>query len=425
MKASATRGNKRFRVVEFTNPSGATAYRVTGWTVDGKRIRENFKTHAESVARKSELEIQSENLESAAKPLVTRLTVDQLAVAEKAFDRLAGKPMLDAVEYFLKNFSEPDRRISVADAFARFIAERKAANLRPLSIINLESKCAELLAIKGGDEVSSIGTDAIKPMIFKETRGPVAQNNHRRALHAFFEWARKQGYCADNPAAHIAVTKQDTKEPVVLSIKEAGKLLNAALTYKGGVVLPYVALATFAGLRPTELARLSWEAIDLKAKTVTITGKIAKMRSRRVVEMSDSLIEWLRPFAKAVPSLVGKNWRRDFDAVKAKAGFGTPTTKKPKLKPWTPDIMRHTAISYHLAKFQHEGKTALWAGNSPDVIQSDYKGLVAPSNVAKFWGISPKAKEQAGSANGKLVRVTFKNGPCDAGCNPMPLKRTK
>jgi hypothetical protein len=93
----------------------------------------------------------------------------------------------------------------------------------------------------------------------------------------------------------------------------------------------------------------------------------------------------------------GVNWRRDFDAVKRAAGWGS---EKKKLTPWTQDIMRHTAISNHLAYFQHEGKTAAWAGNSPDIIQRHYKGLVKQADAVAFWGIAPVKR--------KVVRLKTK-----------------
>jgi hypothetical protein len=67
----------------------------------------------------------------------------------------------------------------------------------------------------------------------------------------------------------------------------------------------------------------------------------------------------------------------------------------PDLKPWTADVMRHTGISNHLAEHQHEGKTATWAGNSPDVIQRHYKGLVSRKDAKAFWAIAPTATKPA------------------------------
>lgn len=389
-------GRGIFRIVEFINPSEATAYRVTGWTLDGKRIRENFKDHGEAVARKSELEIQAANLESAARPVVTRLTPEQAAQAEAAFNTLDGKPLMEAIRYYLDNYREPVRKITVKDGFAQFIKEREAANLRPLSLKNLRAKTSELLRECGDRILGDIGADTLRGMIFKPTRGPKAKDNYRRAIHAFFRWAQTQGYAAENPAAKITPIKADRQEPAIMTPQEAEALLTAAAGFKEGTLVPYVAIALFAGLRPTELARMKWDRIDQKGKVITIGSDVAKMRSKRLVAMSGNLVAWLAPYAIRRKPIVGPNWRRDFDVVKEAAGWGGRAGEEereaPKLREWPQDIMRHTAITYHFAKSQHEGKTAIWAGNSPDIIQRHYKGLAKPAEARKFWRIKPLAK---------------------------------
>ena len=136
-----------------------------------------------------------------------------------------------------------------------------------------------------------------------------------------------------------------------------------------------------------------------QAKTITLGARIAKLRAKRIVEMSDNLVEWLAPHALRQTPLVGANWRRDFDTVKALAGYGGRSEEQPDLKPWTVDVLRHTAISHHYAAHQHEGKTASWAGNSPDMIHKHYKGLVKASDAAAFWQLTHA------SATGKIVRM--------------------
>jgi len=49
--------NKRFTITKFTNPSGKEAWRLSG-TLNGKRIRQNFKTRAEAVAERQSYEIE-------------------------------------------------------------------------------------------------------------------------------------------------------------------------------------------------------------------------------------------------------------------------------------------------------------------------------------------------------------------------------
>jgi integrase len=186
----------------------------------------------------------------------------------------------------------------------------------------------------------------------------------------------EQGYCGSNPAnleKRNGRRTADEREPEVLSLASVRKLLEAAQGYREGKLVPYVVLGLFCAIRPTELARLSWKEIDLEAKTVTIGAKMAKMRARRIVEVSDNAVTWL-----ALP-IKGPNWRKDFTEVRTLAG----------IKHWTQDVLRHTGISHHLSQHQHEGRTAVWAGNSPDVIQRHYRGLVKRAESAEFWALTP------------------------------------
>jgi integrase len=207
-----------------------------------------------------------------------------------------------------------------------------------------------------------------------------------------------KGFCATSPLAKIKPVTIDRDEPQILTLEETRKVLAAAASHKKGVCLPFIAIGLFAGVRPKEIARLTWADVNLDAKTITISGKAAKLRERRIVELSENAVAWLEPFALARPAFVGVNFRRDLDAVKILAGFGGRKKQRAKgapgtgaLRPWTADVLRHTAISYHLAKWQHEGKTALWAGNSPDIIQRHYRGLVSQDDAKSFWKIAPDA----------------------------------
>lgn len=49
----------RFGIIEFENPSGAMVFRVTGRMSDGRQVRQNFKSYAEALARKGELEVEA------------------------------------------------------------------------------------------------------------------------------------------------------------------------------------------------------------------------------------------------------------------------------------------------------------------------------------------------------------------------------
>ena len=425
MKSNARkRGRKQRRhepiyVIQFKNAGGSTAWRVSGMH-KGKQVRENFKTEAEALARKDELLLERANIESSVVRRPTRLNEEQIKEAEVAYGELGSRPLLVAVRFFLANYRDPVNKIAVKDAFSRFIAEKKLNNLRADSIRNLEVRVGFLARAHGDKLVSDLLPDYLRDLIFTTDRSAVTSDNVRRALSSFFSWAVEHKFCATNPMTAIKPVKTERDEPVTLTVAEARKLVETAAAFKDGVLLPYIALALFAGIRPTELARLSWDNIDLEAGTITIGAKLAKMRQRRIVDMvcriepdnggkehklPANLIEWLTPHAVRRTPFRGVNWRKDFDAVKAAAGWGTKTDEEPNLKPWTQDIMRHTAISNHLAYCQHEGKTAAWAGNSPDIIQRHYKGLVKQSEALEFWGIAPIADKLAKVESGTFAAV--------------------
>jgi integrase len=210
-------------------------------------------------------------------------------------------------------------------------------------------------------------------------RGLRAKKNDYLALSSFFSWASQHVpcYCANNPMPKSNRVKIDQRDPEIMPLGTVHRLLDVASSYKDGRCLPYFTLGLFCALRPDEMDRITWRNIDLDDRIVTLGADIAKTRSKRHVEISDNAIEWLRPHAlKKTEIGIG---RYDFDAVRKLAG----------LKKWGVDILRHTAISHHLTAHQHEGKTALWAGNSPTIIQKHYKGLVKRQDAEAFWNIIP------------------------------------
>jgi hypothetical protein len=70
-----------YTLTTFKNPNRSTAYRVTGTKLDGVRVRENFKTQPEALARKQQLEI--ERLNSAPEKRVTPPTASTYNAASR------------------------------------------------------------------------------------------------------------------------------------------------------------------------------------------------------------------------------------------------------------------------------------------------------------------------------------------------------
>jgi len=387
------RRKERFSVSLYTNPSGVRVYRVQGRMPDGRQMRRNFRTYQEAVGYKGELEVEALNEPAAIKTKRTRLTDEQLADAEAALQRLkgTGHTLAFATEFFLRKWRPAVVDKTVADAYQEFLLAKTAKMVRPRTMTDYRSRVGRLAKKHPTRLVSELTADDLAVLITAPSGSSRTFNGNRRVLHGFFEWCVKRKFCPENPVVDIEVAEVDAAEPSILSLAEVKDLLRTALTFKDGVLVPYVALALFSGLRPAELARISWNAIDLTERLLTVDGPAAKLRQRRVVELSENVVAWLLPYRDK--PIVGHNWRRDFDALRRLCGFKArlkPSERKGcALKDWPDDVLRHTAISHHLALHQHEGKTATWAGNSPDVLQKHYRALVKPAEAAAYWSLLP------------------------------------
>jgi len=388
-------GKERFHVVEFVNPSGEAAFRVTGYKSDGSRVRENFKTQEEAVGRRAELDIEAANIvtTTATRMKATRLTDEQVKVAERVFARIGDRSLDEVADYFLKNYREPVRQMTVQAAFEQFIADRKKQNRRPDTLRNLAGRVGMFSRLHGTKHVAEVTHDDCRDFVFRKGTSPRNQINDRLAVSNFLNWCVRRQFAVTNNMEPVDKPAVDSQEPSVLAVGDCRKLLAAARDYKDGLLLPYVAVSLFAGLRPTELSRLTWDRVDLTEKTITLDGSMAKTRQRRIVKLPDNCIDWLLPLAPKKPNFVPAAFQRHFGRVKLAASFNgeeeTKTADGKKLRPWVQDYMRHTAISMYLATHKHEGEAATWAGNSPNVIHRHYKGLVKEADATEFWSLAP------------------------------------
>src|SRR4029453_4184634 len=104
-----------------------------------------------------------------------------------------------------------------------------------------------------------------------------------------------------------------------------------------------------------------------------------------------NLREWLLPHRKLKGNVTPQeNFRELFDASRVAAG----------ITEWPSNGLRHSFGSYHLAHFNDVNALALEMGNSPEMIFSHYRELVAPKDAERYWRIKPAGKGR------KIVTIT-------------------
>ena len=124
---------KRFKIVDFINPSGARVYRVTG-TLDGKTIRKNFKTKSEAVTFRQQMDVKQLSAASEGQTVWTTLTHEQNRDAIAAINRLkhekSTKNLSFAVDYFLQHYKEADELAIVEDAIKEYRKQKEQEKKR-------------------------------------------------------------------------------------------------------------------------------------------------------------------------------------------------------------------------------------------------------------------------------------------------------
>lgn len=218
-----------------------------------------------------------------------------------------------------------------------------------------------------------------KRIISNKAAEPKTKNNYRRTLSAFFSYCRRQDFIKFNPIEKTVAQTEKKEEPEIYSVEQMRLILNH--TEENSNLRAYIALAAFAGLRPTEIKRLNWNNINLEDREITLSGKITKTGSRRIVKISDNLAAWLAPYALNTirgGEIIEGNYYKDLKAL-----FNSLKIK------FIIDGFRHSAASYHLANSQNAAETAEQMGHSVNVLKTNYKGLVRGKDIKAYWNITP------------------------------------
>jgi len=118
----------------------------------------------------------------------------------------------------------------------------------------------------------------------------------------------------------------------------------------------------------------SWEGRNgFRNKVIRIPPEISKTGEYRTINIHPNLADWLKPFAKKKASVLVTNFEKRVKKIRKEFKLGH-------------DVLRHTFISMHVAKFKSVGTTALQSGNSEAIVRRHYLKMVAENEAKLFWG---------------------------------------
>lgn len=143
-------------------------------------------------------------------------------------------------------------------------------------------------------------------------------------------------------------------------------------------MIPFITLGAFAGLRSAEIHRLNWEAVRIEDGFIELKAGQTKTASRRLVPLEANLREWLLPrLGKGLVMKEDELWKEV-----------TALGKKLKLG-WPQNVLRHSYITYRVARDKDVNRVALDSGNSPNIIFKHYRELAPDAQAQKWFAVTP------------------------------------
>ena len=293
-----------------------------------------------------------------------------------------GVTLLEAMRYFLKHHQGVSP-VLLPVATERFLGEKKQAGLRSSTIKQYRQHLAKLCSDFDNGAMVHETTEKIGAWFSEKDFPGATRNNFRRSLSAFYGWCVANKFASRNPIPGIAAAVIDGKLPEVFSVKQVRALLQACADLYPELC-PYLALGFFAGVRPNELMRLDWSAIE--DGHVHIGAEVAKTRQQRYITIMDNLAEWLQQYPSKGPiaPVQVKALYRRVKCIREKAGISK----------WPEDVMRHSFATYHLALYQDAPKTSHELGHTDtDMLYRHYRNLAKKADAEKYFGIMPVSQK--------------------------------
>ncbi len=214
-------------------------------------------------------------------------------------------------------------------------------------------------------------------------------------------------YLTTNERKELCGSGAGKKEPSVLSVDEARRLVQTAYENPKLKLLAAVVLGLFCGIRTEEIKRLDWKQVrdGDSQPIVTISSAIAKKRRIRHVDISDNARLWLSTckdrLGRVTHSPINNDYQRRFRTLLKLAGFGGEDEQGVWRSGWDANAMRHSFGSYHFALHGDSLETSRQLGHkaSDQVLFDHYRALATKKQAERYFAIKPAIQKS------KVVRI--------------------
>ncbi len=235
-------------------------------------------------------------------------------------------------------------------------------------------------------EVHTITPDLVSRWLAALPFAERTRANYRDVVGLLCRFCVRRGYLHKGTDWLDGVQKYRKRKIGIITTYEPSEM-EILLRYsekKSRDMVPFLAIGAFAELRSSEIDRLDWRQVDLKdgyIEVLPIDGTKSEER-RRLVPIKPNLKAWLSHYRKeSGPVCPYDNSAKQLEKLANGAGIE-----------WKHNALRHSGISYRVAESGDVARVADEAGNSVNVIRTNYLRRVKPAVAAEWFSIMPTKK---------------------------------
>ena len=371
---------------------GVTRFTLACYS-EGRRIRKTFSNRDTAIgearaaaariqsglARTTDLSVADRDTFRAAQALLREHRVPLLSAIEEYIrcrTLLGEAPLLPAVEEYLRRTRGVRLGATVPEVVKEFLAAKEQDGVSRRYLNQLSSD-VNRFAAAFPCPILNVKSEQIDEWLRGLGVAPRTRNGILTGVRTLFTFAKSRSYLSKNEvteADSLSKAKVGDTDTEIFKPAEMRTLIMAAPRD----LIPYLAIAAFAGLRPAEIERLDWSAINLQRRIIEVRAGQSKTASRRIVPISDNLAAWLSPHIGTGPVAQRESYRHL-----------TALASRLAIK-WPRNVMRHSFISYRLPLVKSAEQVALEAGNSPAIIFKHYRELATEDDALEWFSIMPR-----------------------------------
>ena len=296
----------------------------------------------------------------------------------RAVEILKGADLLEAARSFAQRRTENVTPKTVAEILTELLDAMRRTGKSQFYIRDLRVRLGTFAKAFSGPLASVSGKD-ISDFVQALNGGPRYRNNVLQDIGKLCSFARAQNYVPRDydGISRIERNEVELKEIEVLTPAE----LKAMFSKANPTVQLALALASFSGVRGSELGRLDWSDMMFEGDCVRVRASNAKTKMRRLPPMPPNLREWLLLYRKeSGPVVPYKNLYNYYGQVAKLAGVK-----------WKRNALRHSFVSYRMAQIKNFDQVSTEAGHSQKMLVDNYHKLVSTADAELWFSITPQS----------------------------------